>query len=346
MIYFIKNREYVKIGSAIDVNRRFIELQIGSPVELELLCVVEGDKTTEKEYQKQFSEAHVRGEWFYYDDALIDFISECNKENDILVDILTSMNNNRVFGNRRDSSDELTRWLDVWGQSNIEDNDYLHIINSLHGNIYSMDRYSTIIVYEALLFSIVAYQTLQINVSKLELQWVTGLGNRAINRAITYLSNNNYIKVIDLSGNKNGRLKTGYVINTLQKTTLHSEYSYINYDIRIYLHKKRILGGTYNLFETVIHNFKSHDTNMLTFGDITNGYTGVKKTTLNRLSKLVDMGLLSRSPRNGHFTYSECTDWEEILATLISKSMDDTTLLCKNMMDNYILKIRGNGDNV
>ena len=66
MIYFITARDIgrVKIGHAKDPKRRFINLQIGSPVPLALERVCAGGESEEARLHMRFSEHRHAGEWF------------------------------------------------------------------------------------------------------------------------------------------------------------------------------------------------------------------------------------------------------------------------------------------
>lgn len=72
-VYFVRNGKKngaIKIGLARDVAKRISELQIGNPVELNLIASIpvknrkEAEKL-EKMLHKKFSNQNIRGEWFY-----------------------------------------------------------------------------------------------------------------------------------------------------------------------------------------------------------------------------------------------------------------------------------------
>jgi hypothetical protein len=67
MIYFIKAKEYVKIGYSVDPNARLLELQTGNPHKLKLLATMPGETQTEASLHKLFEKCRVNGEWFKYD---------------------------------------------------------------------------------------------------------------------------------------------------------------------------------------------------------------------------------------------------------------------------------------
>lgn len=73
MIYFIRHSEYVKIGYTNDILKRLSHLQVSSPVKLEVLALVEGDISKEREYQEEFKHLSCSGEWFNYNEELQKF---------------------------------------------------------------------------------------------------------------------------------------------------------------------------------------------------------------------------------------------------------------------------------
>jgi len=77
-VYFIRSEEYIKIGHAVDVNSRLVELQVGSPIELELLGTITSDDDLEMEtvLHNLFSDNHVRGEWFRVCSEIYDYLEQ------------------------------------------------------------------------------------------------------------------------------------------------------------------------------------------------------------------------------------------------------------------------------
>ena len=63
-IYFITDREYVKIGIANDVHKRLKQLQTGNPKQLELLFFIKGELETELFLHNYYKEYKVKNEWF------------------------------------------------------------------------------------------------------------------------------------------------------------------------------------------------------------------------------------------------------------------------------------------
>ncbi len=75
-VYFIRSGDYVKIGVAMNVARRFATLQVAHPEDLELLLEVPGGPVQEAALQKQFCRYRVRGEWFRLSDEIETWIEE------------------------------------------------------------------------------------------------------------------------------------------------------------------------------------------------------------------------------------------------------------------------------
>ena len=66
-IYFIREKGTgnIKIGSAVDVDRRLSQLQTGNSDKLEVIDVIEDvSGTVEKEIHDRLSEYRLDGEWF------------------------------------------------------------------------------------------------------------------------------------------------------------------------------------------------------------------------------------------------------------------------------------------
>lgn len=78
-VYFIQAASGgpIKIGRAIDIDRRLVQLQTASPEPLIVLAVIEnGGHAKERELHKQFAEYRLQGEWFMPCEELISFISQ------------------------------------------------------------------------------------------------------------------------------------------------------------------------------------------------------------------------------------------------------------------------------
>lgn len=76
-VYFVeaKSVNLIKIGSSLDPDRRFAELQLLSPVPLEIICCTDGGSKREAELHEQFSHLRSHGEWFHATGDLLRFIS-------------------------------------------------------------------------------------------------------------------------------------------------------------------------------------------------------------------------------------------------------------------------------
>ena len=82
-VYFIapEPETYVKIGWCLnDPMRRLSELQTGCPEPLTLLACFPGALEEEKRLHRTFAELKFRGEWFYLDHKLADFVWYLNED--------------------------------------------------------------------------------------------------------------------------------------------------------------------------------------------------------------------------------------------------------------------------
>lgn len=72
-VYFIRAGENgpVKIGVAVDIPRRMAVMQSGNHLPLKLIREMDGSYMEESWLHRYFREAHVRGEWFEYRDAML-----------------------------------------------------------------------------------------------------------------------------------------------------------------------------------------------------------------------------------------------------------------------------------
>ena len=80
MIYIIKQLDYVKIGFTSRFKKRFQELQVASPVKLEAIGLIKGDKLDEKNYHDKFKHLSSNGEWFFYNDEIERFVETLDKD--------------------------------------------------------------------------------------------------------------------------------------------------------------------------------------------------------------------------------------------------------------------------
>ena len=82
-IYFISNGlGQIKIGWAVDPIARLKVLQVGASEAFTLLGCIPLSTITEGEIHQKFKDYRLRGEWFSYDQFLLDYIKEmdCRKE--------------------------------------------------------------------------------------------------------------------------------------------------------------------------------------------------------------------------------------------------------------------------
>lgn len=84
MIYFIRSHnKYVKIGTSINIDQRFRELQGANPNRLHVQAVLEGSYKTEKGLHALFSKYRIRNtEWFKYSNELKWFIRAIQENSD------------------------------------------------------------------------------------------------------------------------------------------------------------------------------------------------------------------------------------------------------------------------
>lgn len=68
----------IKIGFATNPPVRLQEIQVGSPVELTILCLAEGGSKLEKTYHAKFAQHRLIGEWF---SPHPDILAEVNRLN-------------------------------------------------------------------------------------------------------------------------------------------------------------------------------------------------------------------------------------------------------------------------
>ena len=80
MIYIVKQLDYVKIGYTSRFKTRLYQLQNGSPVKLEVLALIKGDKVDEKNYHDAFKHLSSNGEWFFYNDEIERFVESLDKD--------------------------------------------------------------------------------------------------------------------------------------------------------------------------------------------------------------------------------------------------------------------------
>jgi hypothetical protein len=73
-VYFIRGGDMIKIGTAKCVRSRLAELQVGSPVILELLLAIPGSRDLERHLHIQHQALRAHGEWFRAEGPLLNHI--------------------------------------------------------------------------------------------------------------------------------------------------------------------------------------------------------------------------------------------------------------------------------
>ena len=75
-VYFIGPESGpVKIGFAVDVERRRIAIQCGHPTKLIVHATMPGNRAIEQGMHSRFQAQHIRGEWFALNGDLAEFVS-------------------------------------------------------------------------------------------------------------------------------------------------------------------------------------------------------------------------------------------------------------------------------
>jgi hypothetical protein len=76
MIYFIKAGKHIKVGYTKDVNTFKVRLSTyntSNPFEMEIINLIDGDTKLESDILNHFIKYHCKGEWFYYNEEIINF---------------------------------------------------------------------------------------------------------------------------------------------------------------------------------------------------------------------------------------------------------------------------------
>ncbi len=63
-IYVMECAGFYKIGWSVNPRTRLMSIQVGSPLPVTLVGVIEGSVMNEAEWHEAFSDKRVRGEWF------------------------------------------------------------------------------------------------------------------------------------------------------------------------------------------------------------------------------------------------------------------------------------------
>ena len=77
MIYLISHEyQFVKIGYTKNINKRLSQLQVSSPVKLEVLHLRDGNTILEKELHVLFKDLRTSGEWFHFDASILEYFAD------------------------------------------------------------------------------------------------------------------------------------------------------------------------------------------------------------------------------------------------------------------------------
>lgn len=79
MIYFVAQKDKIKIGTTNNINQRLKNLSTSSPHPLVLLATMDGDKEIEKQLHFRFHKYKVCREWFSCSEEIKQFINENNE---------------------------------------------------------------------------------------------------------------------------------------------------------------------------------------------------------------------------------------------------------------------------
>ena len=77
MIYLISyENKFVKIGYTKNISKRLSQLQVSSPIKLEVLHLIDGDITLEKQIHNLFKDLKTNGEWFKFDISILEYFAD------------------------------------------------------------------------------------------------------------------------------------------------------------------------------------------------------------------------------------------------------------------------------
>lgn len=128
MIYYVlcRTTNVVKIGSSVDVWRRFTAYETHSPTKLEIVAIEPGDRHREKELHILYSEYRTRGEWFSYTGRLYEYIASLDvpETPEALYSQLSAASDKK----RRESGWKL---VNIWMDKDIKVN--FDILTAIHG---------------------------------------------------------------------------------------------------------------------------------------------------------------------------------------------------------------------
>lgn len=76
MIYFIKAEDYIKIGYSKNqesLKHRLRSYNTSCPFDIEIINIIDGGVDLEKNILNHFIQFHKKGEWFIYNESIVDF---------------------------------------------------------------------------------------------------------------------------------------------------------------------------------------------------------------------------------------------------------------------------------
>ena len=83
-IYFLTDGEAIKIGFAKDPVSRLSELQVSHHFELVILATIASPKYREKILHQRFQKHHIRGEWFWIHQDILDLIDDMDETGQVI----------------------------------------------------------------------------------------------------------------------------------------------------------------------------------------------------------------------------------------------------------------------
>lgn len=78
-IYFLRGHGHVKVGTTRKPDKRITEIQVSSPVPLDVMLVVPGDVILERRIHRRFRHLRRHGEWFKAAPEFLSFVNELGK---------------------------------------------------------------------------------------------------------------------------------------------------------------------------------------------------------------------------------------------------------------------------
>lgn len=78
-VYFVRGGDMIEVGLAKDPAQRLRDLQVGSPLRLEILATIRGSLAVEKGIHARFKDLRSHGEWFRAEPPILEFIEEMKR---------------------------------------------------------------------------------------------------------------------------------------------------------------------------------------------------------------------------------------------------------------------------